>query len=120
MRLLAELHARLPRDFRVEASGHPEVPGGRPEPRRYHLRVAFQGEAAAKAEQPAFIVALAQQADGGWRVAFVPTYHSMFVTLYGEQGEQFFRRAVALRGRGRERQLEQWQSASARSGFERS
>src|SRR5689334_2687850 len=59
-RLLATLHAGLPRRFRVEASGYPEVPGGMPERQRYHLRVAFETAGAEQREQPAFILTLAK------------------------------------------------------------
>jgi hypothetical protein len=112
-RLLATLHAGLPRRFHVEASGYPEVPGGMPERSRYHLRVAFEAAGAERPEQPAFILALAKQPDGAWRVAFLPTYHSLFVALHGEQGERFLRSAIAAHARGREALLEQWESASA-------
>ena len=56
---------------------------------------------------------MAKQPGGAWRVAFLPTYHSLFVALHGGEGERFLRRAIAARARGREALLEQWESASA-------
>ena len=111
--LLEALHAKLPRRFRVEVSGYPDVPGGFLDRARYHLRVAFADAEAGRAAGPAFILTLAQRPDGGWRVAFLPTYRSLFVARFGDEGERFFRQRLAARVGTKPWQLDQWSTTAS-------
>src|SRR5947208_9892680 len=81
--LLQALHARIPRAFHTIAAGEPTLPGGPSMHNRYALRVEFEEPEAARAAHKSFVVNLARQADGRWRVEFLPTYRSLLGSLYG-------------------------------------
>jgi hypothetical protein len=57
--------------------------------RQYYVRCQFEEPAEARRANNCFVVALGKQSNGSWRVAFEPTYRSLFASLYGSTGEPY-------------------------------
>lgn len=101
--LLQTLHKYVPRAYRVTMRGYPNMHGYVTDWRAYNVRVQFEEPEEARQAHKSCVITLVQGKDSAWRVAFQPTYHSLFASLYGTAGEQYLLRAL-WRGAGSQAQ----------------
>lgn len=108
--VLAALNPYVPRDGRVVLAGYPDTYGLVSDWRRYHVRVEPTDAEAARKMGAGFIIILVQGKDGGWRVAFQPTYANLFSDLPG--GGEYLSRVLRDRAGARFERLAQWREAA--------
>jgi hypothetical protein len=107
--LLAVLNTAMPRACSIVLSGHPSGPTGLVE--NWHLFhvLVEANEAGADARWPgSFMVVLTQGKDGGWRVAFMPTYECLYCALPARAQAPDLRQAVAWAAGARAPWLQEW------------
>lgn len=107
-RLLRQLHGKVPRRFEVRMSGAPHSRGLVWNRRRFMMQVECPGAPGPTPRSRRFSVTLHQGADGSWRVAFLPTYFSMFSGVHGRDGEAFLYRTLAARLGRKSSMLARW------------
>jgi len=110
--LLAMLNAYVPRSYHVILANYPNQNGRVTDWRRYHVRVEATGSDLAGKAHASFVVTLVKDRNGGWRVAFLPTYESLFLSRDAQNGRDrladiLFQKAGARAGR-----LAQWQAGA--------
>jgi len=114
-RLLRRLHERVPRTVHAEVSG-PRSSGGLVTERDHHMvLVRFAGDSQAAREHRRFSLTLERGPDGAWRVAFMPTYTSLFTGLDGGQGAAFLDSAISQSLGRRASLVAGWRNRAPRS-----
>jgi hypothetical protein len=92
--LLQRIHENVPRTYSITMHNHPNTDGMVNDWDRYCVRCQFEEPPEAQQAHKCFVITLARQQDGSWRIAFMPTYLSLFGSLYDDTGESFLRGVV--------------------------